>query len=543
MDMSEDDKFNYSKIRYSNERGHPHKAKVTFQLSPEETDNESDCNESQITETTRFKRKVSELMQDKEAWEEIKKESLKNDFGSVTTHLLKKSSIYAISQVGHAESPFRKILWVLVLIAGLLGCCYEIHSFLVLYFQYPVVINLNVENRKSLEFPAVTICNLNRMKKMYEVCLESDESAKTCKFPHKTRSRNGNFNEKQSTVVTCGLRNNYGTRTAFLAKYNQLDSISRKVFGHQLMDLIQNCSFNGEECSLGYFSYYQSLKYGNCYTFNKFSAEDDTVLKTSTVGIMSGLDMTVNFDPDSYLDVSAGVGARVVIHDPREDPNPEEEGVNIGPGFETTLAIKQTCSSRLPAPYKDQCVVYGENEEVKGNNRNDCVRSCIQEENYARCSCINPTLPRIKDYNYCKMTNLTEVCCLDANLKAMAIKGLPCKCPLPCFSFAYDSKLSTATWPSGQSYFNSFCSTCHDNDEELQIVRQSQGKLKVYYSTLKRTIYEQKEMFQDSELFSHLGGQMGLWLGLSIVAAFELLENVIFICKYCATSSSCTKKE
>lgn len=466
-----------------------------------------------------------------------------NSFTSVTKYILNKSSIYAVSQVGKAESPFRKLLWVLVLAVALLGCGYEIYRFLILYFQYPVVINLHVENEKSLEFPAVTICNLNRMRKVYEICLEYKYSHINCSTL--SESDRKLFSEMIENRRLDSLFDQYNSelndKRNFLIQYSLLDSDSRKAFGHQINDLIRGCSFNGEPCSFHYFSYLQSLRYGNCYTFNKFSVEDDTVLKTSSVGMINGLDLVLNFDPEDYVPVTTSVGARVIIHDPRDDPNPSDEGVNIGPGFETTLAIKQTCVSRLPTPYKDHCITYGTDKSARGGNRKECVRSCIQEENYARCSCTDPTLPTFNNYRHCNVSDLTEFRCLDTTLKSMARGQLPCNCPLPCFTTTYDLRTSTAVWPSGFNHFESFCSGCADEKQALEIARKNQSRLKIYYSTLERTVYEQQAMFQDSELFSQLGGQFGLWMGMSIVAAFELAENIMYLCRYCGALALDTK--
>lgn len=538
----------------------PYKARVTFQLGSEDDemsthsyDGKYELELSEMKGRDLFKRGVSQIIQDTKMKDELTKDLHKDDnddvnkdFVSVTKYLLKKSSIYAVSQVGHAESPYRKILWVIVLAAGLFGCGYEIYRFLILYFQYPVVVNLQVENERSLEFPAVTICNLNRMRKKYEICLGRNTFTTNCSVSQGDDTPAIAISDRINEASCIGdlnvaIDSNFNNRIAFSAKYSQLDFSSRQQFGHQFTDLIRSCSFNGEPCSWDYFSYFQSLKYGNCYSFNRFSIEDDTVLKTSSVGIMSGLDLTLNFDPENYLPITSSVGARIIIHDPRDDPSPEE-GVNISPGFETTLAMKQRSVRRLPTPYKDHCVNYRKDKAVRGNNRNECVKFCMQEENYARCSCTDPALPPFKKYRHCDMTDTNETCCLISALSRMAINGLPCNCPLPCFSTTYDVRLSTALWPSESNYLDSFCDECSaekksakDDKQYLQDLRQKEARLKIYYSSLERAIYEQKAMFQDSELYSHLGGQLGLWLGLSIVAGFELVENMIYICKYCAT--------
>lgn len=100
----------------------------------------------------------NEWFDSKEDVNEQEPESLKH----VILELLQKSSVYAVSQLVSSNGLGRKVLWFVVLIIGLLGCSYEICHFLSLYFQYPVVITLEVKNSWKLDFPAVTVCNLNR---------------------------------------------------------------------------------------------------------------------------------------------------------------------------------------------------------------------------------------------------------------------------------------------------------------------------------------------------------------------------------------------
>ncbi|KAF8793544.1 Transposon Ty3-I Gag-Pol polyprotein like [Argiope bruennichi] len=74
--------------------------------------------------------------------------------------------------VCQSNTPWSEMLWLEVLTAALIGCCYKTYIFMDLYLRYPVVVNLNSEQRSN---PAVTICNLNRMKSEYQPCLQEDK--------------------------------------------------------------------------------------------------------------------------------------------------------------------------------------------------------------------------------------------------------------------------------------------------------------------------------------------------------------------------------
>lgn len=62
-----------------------------------------------------------------------------------------------------------------------------------------------------------------------------------------------------------------------------LDEDTREEAGHQVWDMIVDCSFNGYQCDYTYFDTFFSPFYGNCFTFNSVfdpdSAESEFVIK------------------------------------------------------------------------------------------------------------------------------------------------------------------------------------------------------------------------------------------------------------------------
>ncbi|KFM78078.1 Amiloride-sensitive sodium channel subunit alpha, partial [Stegodyphus mimosarum] len=151
----------------------------------------------------------------------------------------------------------------------------------------------------------------------------------------------------------------YSTQAkTFMNHYTNTDAGSRKCYGYMLDELIQKCSFNSLKCNESDFMFFQSMQYGNCYTFNKDSGSNTALRNVSKVGSDNGLELELDLNLNSYLDLTQSVGARVVIHNPDEDPNPEDDGINISPGFETHISMIKTTVQRLPAPYRDKCINY-----------------------------------------------------------------------------------------------------------------------------------------------------------------------------------------
>ncbi|GFY47042.1 acid-sensing ion channel 1C [Trichonephila inaurata madagascariensis] len=397
-----------------------------------------------------------------------------------------------------------------------------------MYWQYPVVVNLIVEEKSSLQFPAVSVCNLNRMINNDTQCEDNRprindgvslvfselSSLSNCK---KTENGTTELNEKNNGALK------------FLMEYYKLGENERSRLGHDRNRFLDGCLFNGRTCSKVLLENFSNYRYGSCITFNK-RIHGVEPLRISETGFSSGLVLKLNIEACYYLPSTHTQGVRVVIHNPEDIPKPEEDGFNVSPGYETTVSLRQKIIRRLPSPYKDRCVDFKAKTNGTVNNKIECIRTCIQEYNFAKCRCTDPTLAVMKHLRPCDFMNATQACCLDDVLIAMARNSTMCKCPLPCESIYYDEKLSTARLPSETLFI--------DEKTDLSAIfkdmrfRYESVRLNVFYSSLERHVYEQRAKFQPSELFSYLGNELALWLGLSLVAIAELTEKLVISIKY-----------
>ncbi|GFT54865.1 acid-sensing ion channel 3 [Nephila pilipes] len=170
-----------------------------------------------------------------------------------------------------------------------------------------------------------------------------------------------------------------------------MDEETRRKNGHEPFEFIKSCLFNRKICAENLTTYIQSLRYAT----------------------------------ESF-------GARVVIHDPNKTPSPEEQGFNVGPGNEISVSLRQRVMYRLPTPFRDHCVDYEKREGSSVRSQKDCVRTCIQTENFAKCGCIDQTLDVMNNLRHCTLTNQMQMCCLNDVLEKMSNSGPTCDCPEPC---------------------------------------------------------------------------------------------------------------
>ena len=95
--------------------------------------------------------------------EEQEEESLSKllfDFGLGTTS-------HGIPRIFGAKSPIARLIWLMLVLGAFTAFCWQATLFFLQYLQYNVVVTVTVDNVNGLaqDFPAVTICNTNRVMK------------------------------------------------------------------------------------------------------------------------------------------------------------------------------------------------------------------------------------------------------------------------------------------------------------------------------------------------------------------------------------------
>ncbi|GIY83157.1 degenerin mec-10 [Caerostris extrusa] len=178
-------------------------------------------------------------------------------------------------------------------------------------------------------------------------------------------------------------KSHYSTLEALKEWYEKKGEVDRFLIGHMSSEFLVECSFEGKICPQKYIHVFINFRYGNCITINKkYQDKEHEIFRTSNTGVGSGLILKLNLETEYYLPSTHTVGAKVIIHDPSEDPNPEEEGYILTPGYENLISVRQTIVQRLPAPYKDHCTDYETEETASIKNKNECIRACIQGHNF-----------------------------------------------------------------------------------------------------------------------------------------------------------------
>ncbi|XP_070542971.1 amiloride-sensitive sodium channel subunit gamma-like [Ptychodera flava] len=473
------------------------------------------------------------------------------DFGSNTT-------AHGFARVVAADSKILKFLWVLV-------CClcwgvfiWQAIDFIEKYFRFEVTYSISVDFRE-LPFPAVTVCNMNplRQSELDEIDDKYKEKLGFLNFEQRTENETDEEFDWAAPAVTQQILNvsGEGEEEESFEDFYDLDHVQglnlsaimsqlpgelRARIGHQKEDLIQECSVNGVKCSSKNFTLVLNPKYGNCYSFNT-GANDTGIIRTSKPGPSTGLRLTLFIEQDEYLDdITENAGAVVLVHPPDNVPFPEEQGLELPPGFSTSLGVRLSIIQRVGGKYSDcfkgdeKPLLYeGYNYSVEA-----CVKTCHQKNLIEECQCYDTTLPN-DDLTILPCVDKEKgITCMNEVAEKQKIDALGCRknCHQPCRGRSYKETLSMSQWPS-DAYDNKLYKRLSEKSrkitEQLLSVEESRRnliKLKVYFSELNFESITEKPAFGRIDLLSSLGGLMGLYIGASVISLFEFLEFVGKVC-------------
>ncbi|XP_052701236.1 degenerin unc-8-like [Crassostrea angulata] len=501
-----------------------------------------------------------------------------------TDNFINETSFTAIARIVKANTILKKIIWLILVMAMMAWLTIQCYWLLDKYFSYPVEVKIELKSAPKLAFPSVTVCNRNPLKKsklagsvfsrlrdkldlktdttLYNGAMEQLQN-KGHSGPHHTEENLTSLVQEHGFNMWDGLQNESVAGTFYKTSSSEIiaasayasmalleDDDSIEEFGHQKTDMITSCVFSGQQCSPANFTYLHNSKYGNCYTFN--SANDpNPQLYTYYAGPLMGLTLEFNIQQSEYISALApDAGIRVSIHERGTYPFPEDDGFTISPGSASSVALRQVYISRLE-PQHGNCsknpTVVDDYMDKYGftYHKRTCLKSCYQQTLIQLCNCACPNFLVPQNYtNICDFTNETISTCTSESVEQWDTCDE--KCPSNCQENQYETTVTASAWPSKayESYLNSrmkltsneFMDGGPNTDKDENLV-----KLEIYFAEMTYKSIESQKAYESQNLISDIGGQLGLWLGLSAITIGEIVEFAMSLFRLC-TAKFLTKK-
>ncbi|XP_028411225.1 degenerin deg-1-like isoform X2 [Dendronephthya gigantea] len=305
--------------------------------------------------------------------------------------------------------------------------------------------------------------------------------------------------------------------------------------GHQFDDLVTKCTWRGYDCTKSsdytdWWVHSWHYKYGNCYTFNGGVNQKEKairILSTSKPGPSQGLSLRLNIQQEEYLRyVSDEAGVRVILHDQGMMPFPYLEGFSVGPGTATSVGIQKTVISRVDRFKNHTCWeldeldeenIYRKFHKITKYTQQTCHNSCVGKTQLKECGCAEYSYP--SNTSACDVYNATTRTCLWDIHHRFNHDKLPCmdECRLPCREEVIQKTISMSQWPSTlyQTY---------EKQKNTNFSSESYLLLNIFYNELNYQRIEENFVYDEINLLADIGGQLGLWIGVSVITVFELIE-------------------
>ncbi|XP_074199141.1 acid-sensing ion channel 2 isoform X1 [Camelus bactrianus] len=426
----------------------------------------------------------------------------------------------------------RRALWVLAFCTSL-GLLLSWSSNRLLYWlSFPSHTRVHREWSRQLPFPAVTVCNNNplRFPRLSKGDLYYAGHWLGLLLPNRTAR----------PLVSELLRGDEPRRQWFrkLADFRlflpprHFEGISAAFMdrlGHQLEDMLLSCKYRGELCGPHNFSSVFT-KYGKCYMFN--SGEDGKPLLTTVKGgTGNGLEIMLDIQQDEYLPIwgeteetTFEAGVKVQIHSQSEPPFIQELGFGVAPGFQTFVATQEQRLTYLPPPWGECRSSEMGLDFFPVYSITACRIDCETRYIVENCNCRMVHMPG--DAPFCTPEQHKE--CAEPALGLLAEKDSNyCLCRTPCNLTRYNKELSMVKIPSKTSA--KYLEKKFNKSEKY--ISENILVLDIFFEALNYETIEQKKAYEVAALLGDIGGQMGLFIGASILTILELFDYIYELIK------------
>ncbi|KAK6173769.1 hypothetical protein SNE40_017170 [Patella caerulea] len=425
---------------------------------------------------------------------------------------------------------FRRYLWTIMLIAMTIGLIIFLYRSFTRYYKYPIITNTRLEFNNEMQFPAVTICNANQFRQHK---IPSDD----------WKIKDLIFEMSEMSVLSEYFKEHFAMNSP---KYSFIPEpeahLGKNLYkfaldaAHKLEDMFIVCLWGGVvvNCS----KYFETVitDMGVCYTFNSNSSSPMTSYGS---GSMSGLRVIVDIEqPEYYFSQISLAGIQVLLHEPGSAAMLTSNGFVARPGSSTAVAIRKERIDGLSKPYKAFGSEYCMTTHEPGfktplhrykdyiYTRQTCAMNCLTDDYVKHCNCCS--LFDKGEEEYCSLDTLRD-CYIPykavANISDILKK---CTCPSRCVKEKYTASMSVADFAS------TFTKDYMVNNGILKnrsgsYISDNVIDLRIYYETLTVTVTEQRAEITIETILGDLGGQMGLFIGASVLSVVELVEFVTLL--------------
>ncbi|GFY55097.1 uncharacterized protein TNIN_346221 [Trichonephila inaurata madagascariensis] len=428
------------------------------------------------------------------------------------------------------KNSIRKLLKAAVVIICVAGFLLQTFQFLFLYWTYPTVVDIQVSIPSEIELPAISICSGNGIR-----------PAVVCDLgPFCTRKTMFKF------INVCDIIPQFcvngkppeGFRAVTFYKFfldTDLNSTLQDMLRLPLREYFKCKIVSGaseRECDIdnaiigSYYSDGNSPSF--CFTMNTLwsrpNVEIQKIKKSETIemeffidSVYSGGNPPLDEVQSVRFNSLSSPTVQMAIHSPYIAASPYISGMGFLGGKDYKVKIKADEKHLLPPPYQTNCTDYMPEWKARGGvgplNQIMVIQECKRNATAKELGCV----PFHIDYPH----NET-ICRYCDNCPNITRIGDNCTSLLryynqPCDFLSYHMEVEEKLVSIERRLYN--CTFERVLTRRCQIIH-----VEIVFDEFEITNMTYNPKFESLELFSVIGGYMGMYLGVSIVAVYDFAE-------------------
>ena len=439
------------------------------------------------------------------------------------------ATMHGLSKISASQSSTLRLAWSILVVSFVSMLSYQIYVIAKSYLQHPTVTTVKTFRTDKIEFPGVTICPstvFRRSKVYYDINYM-------------------NFFDVQSNDKIDDYR--FVTYGDYLAQYESIGKFwQANSRGKSLLvnGLASACQF-GLNITCNYQTDFQEIltwSQGICYKFNPLER-----FVQVRPGAYYGLRLILfinRTDSVPFASLDTGEGVHIIVKPHHQFPFPIEEGIFAPVGFYTKISLNKVVQNRMKEPYGSKCTD-GEGSELIFPGLysiTNCRESCIAKETMQSCGLdgVEPVkryyLSKNNSYS-ASTTTPRDWCEWETDVRMQSEGFRSCDCGVPCKEEQFKQTVSYSNWPSyaDTPVYEKTFEQALGSSYSGGAIRDNFLRVTIYFNELSYEEITERAEWSMQKIISDIGGQMGVWVGASILTVIELailIWNVLaFVCQ------------
>ena len=435
---------------------------------------------------------------------------------------VQSTTVHGVVHIFVGKSKIRRFLWMLIVLGAGMGCVYNICNRIAKLAEGATTTTTSILEPESVNFPAVTLCNLNFIKKSFlddvnvppnvveliQNVLYGSEAAvnKECnKHQNQTESINTTYNKSYPDLLW------YGRHTA--------------------EKMILHCWFIDQTCNASDFIPTFTPGGDVCYTFN--DGKHTPILQTNGTGTRFALTVDVYVMQHEYsVSHNSDAGIKIAVHPQSDPPRPDKLGIAVPPGKNAFISVRQTNienkSSRRKCKDIRDTTPFNFLQGEFPYSVSACQINCMRTNIAQNCKCLGAGMTKtvsaaskLHNLDNCTCT-AKDICC---QATEVAKSSVVCDCGKACRNTFYETVTSYSAFPANYAE-NELAKSVkkHFNiSTNMSFLRDNFIRVNIYFETLNVEEEITDDAYGVVALLSDIGGQLALFLGASVVSVFEFV--------------------